>query len=249
MSAEHANFDQYDLSSLQMIIWSGATASESLIRKLLSICPRLSNSYGQTESVGSICFAGPTDDIDELANTVGAPVSCYQVRIVDNQGEQVAEGGSGEIQVRGDFIMQGYLNQPEKTAETIDADGWLKTGDLGLLREDGNVTLIGRLKEMFKSSGYNVYPREIEQVIEDYEGIELVAVVSVPDELFGEIGVAYIQIKEGIELTPEQLKSWCKSKMANYKVPKRFVVMDNLPLLPIGKIDKKSLSQLAQETA
>ena len=247
MSAEHANFDQYDLSSLQMIIWSGATASESLIRKLLSICPRLSNSYGQTESVGSICFAGPTDNIYELANTVGAPVSCYQVRIVDNQGEEVTEGGSGEIQVRGDFIMQGYLNKPEKTTETIDNDGWLKTGDLGLLREDGNVTLIGRQKEMFKSGGYNVYPREIEQVIEDYEGIELVAVVSVTDELFGEIGVAYIQAKEGIELTPEQLKSWCKSKMANYKVPKRFVLMNALPLLPIGKIDKKSLSQLAEK--
>ena len=105
--------------------------------------------------------------------------------------------------------------------------------------------MIGRLKEMFKSGGYNVYPREIEQVIEDYEGIELVAVVSVPDELFGEIGVAYIQTKEGIAFTPEQLKSWCKSKMANYKVPKRFIMMEALPLLPIGKIDKKSLSRLA----
>jgi len=247
MSVEHPDFHHYDLSALQMIIWSGAAASEPLIQKLLSICPRLSNSYGQTESVGSICFAGPTDDIDELANSVGAPVPCYEVRIVDERGSKVEVGESGEIQVRGDFIMQGYLNQPEKTAETIDSNGWLKTGDLGLVREDGNVTLVGRLKEMFKSGGYNVYPREIEQVLENFSGVELVAVVSSKDDLFGEVGIAYIQVKEGIKIEPEQLKSWCKSKMVNYKVPKKFVLMDSLPLLPIGKIDKKALSRMALE--
>jgi len=246
MSAEHENFKHYDLSSLQMIIWSGAAASEPLIKRLLTICPRLSNSYGQTESVGSICFAGPTDNIDELANTVGAPVSCYQVRIVDEKGNQVATGESGELQVRGDFIMVGYLNQPEKTAETITADGWLKTGDLGLLREDGNVTLVGRLKEMFKSGGYNVYPREIEQVIEEFKGVAVVAVVSKAEPLFGEVGIAYIQPHENLSLDLAQLKAFCKEKMANYKVPKQFILMDVLPLLPIGKVDKKALTVLAQ---
>jgi len=245
MSAEHENFSHYDLSSLQMIIWSGAAASDSLIQKLLTICPRLSNSYGQTESVGSICFAGPTDNIDELANTVGAPVPCYNVRIVDEQGKTVEVGKSGELQVQGDFIMAGYLNQPEKTAETIDDEGWLKTGDLGLLREDGNVTLIGRLKEMFKSGGYNVYPREIEQVIEEFSGVAVVAVVSIPDDLFGEVGVAYIQVTEKTDIDLTELKAWCKKKMVNFKVPKQFILLDTLPLLPIGKVDKKTLLKLA----
>jgi len=249
MSAEHESFSHYDMSSLQMIIWSGAAASDSLIQKLLAICPRLSNSYGQTESVGSICFAGPTDDIDELANTVGAPVPCYNVRIVDEQGKTVEVGKSGEIQVQGDFIMAGYFNQPEKTAEAIDDEGWLKTGDLGLLREDGNVTLVGRLKEMFKSGGYNVYPREIEQIIEEFNGVALVAVVSIVDTLFGEVGVAYIQPTEKADIDLAELKAWCKEKMANYKVPKQFIMMHTLPLLPIGKIDKKTLSKLALDTS
>jgi len=247
MSAEQPDFDQYDLSKLQMIIWSGAAASVPLIKQLLGICPRLSNSYGQTESVGSICFAGPCDNIDELANTVGAPVDCYQVRIVDEQGQQVDSGESGEIQVKGDFIMAGYLNQPDKTAETIDAEGWLKTGDLGQLREDGNITLVGRLKEMFKSGGYNVYPREIEQIIEGYSGVSLVAVVSVDDELFGEVGIAYLQPDTNLVIDIEELKTYCKTKMANYKIPKQFVSMESLPLLPIGKIDKKSLALIASK--
>ncbi len=246
MSAEADGFEEFDLSSLQMIIWSGAAASIPLINKLLKICPRLSNSYGQTESVGSICFAGPTDNIDELANSVGAPVPLYDVRIVNDKGEKVSVGESGEIQVRGDFIMAGYLNQPEKTAETIDDKGWLKTGDLGELRKDGNVTLVGRLKEMFKSGGYNVYPREIEQVIEEYQGVALVAVVSINDDLFGEVGIAYIQPNEEIVIDFDKLKSYCKDKMANYKVPKQFVILESLPLLPIGKIDKKALALQAK---
>ncbi len=246
MSAEADGFEEFDLSSLQMIIWSGAAASIPLINKLLKICPQLSNSYGQTESVGSICFAGPTDNIDELANSVGAPVPLYDVRIVNDKGEKVSVGESGEIQVRGDFIMAGYLNQPEKTAETIDDEGWLKTGDLGELRKDGNVTLVGRLKEMFKSGGYNVYPREIEQVIEEYQGVALVAVVSINDDLFGEVGIAYIQPNEEIVIDFDKLKSYCKDKMANYKVPKQFVILESLPLLPIGKIDKKALALQAK---
>ncbi len=246
MTMSLPQFPSYDLSSLQLVLWSGAAAPEETIRRLRAITPNLSNSYGMTETVGSVTFAGPCDDVDELANSVGYPVPDYEFRIVGTDNRPVAKGEPGEICVRGDFIMRGYWRRPKETAETIDADGWLHTGDLAVERPDGTIRLVGRLKEMFKSGGYNVYPREIEQVLESVPGVGMAAVVSVPDPVYDEVGHAFILREPGASVTPEALAAACRAKLANYKVPKRFVVEDELPLLPIGKLDKRLLKERAR---
>lgn len=242
------NFDDYDLSCVQLIGWGGAAASKDLISKLIEICPRLTSSYGLTESVGSITFISPCSDIDVLTQSIGEFVPDYETRIVDSNGDSVKTGEAGEIQVRGDFIMRGYWNQPEATFEAIDQDGWLHTGDIGLRREDGNIELVGRIKEMFKSGGYNIYPREIEQVIEKHPKVSTAAVIGIDDPVYQEVGQAYVQANPGVTITQEELQQHCRQHIANYKVPKQFIIENELPLLPIGKIDKQALKRLASES-
>ncbi len=242
------DFHQYDLSSLQLILWSGAAAPAATIRQLRSISPRLSNSYGLTETVGSVTFAGPCEDIELLAETVGHPVDDYEVRIVDQAGHPVPRGEPGEIVVRGDFVMRGYWRRPQETSETIDAQGWLHTGDLALERPDGAIKLVGRLREMFKSGGYNVYPREIEQVLEAQPGVAMAAVVGVPDPVFSEVGHAFVLRAPEALLDVAALDAACRSRLANYKIPKRITIADELPLLPIGKLDKRRLRDMALAT-
>jgi len=232
-----------DLSSIQLIVWSGASASEETIRQLREICPRLSNAYGMTETVGSVTFVPITDDIDILTNTVGRPVTEYELRLCDSSGADVQTKETGEIMVRGDFIMKGYWNREEATAEAINPEGWLHTGDLAIRRDDGNLQLVGRISEMYKSGGYNVYPREVEQVIESLPEVESVAVLGVADALYSEVGYAFVILKSGTSVTEEELRRHCSNSLANYKIPKKFFIENTLPLLPIGKIDKMALKR------
>ena len=134
--------------------------------------------------------------------------------------------------------MLGYLNRAEATHEAIDDRGWLHTGDLAVARPDGAIKLIGRLKEMFKSGGYNVYPREIEIALEAHPAVRLAAVIGVPDPLYVEVGHAFV-VADGV--TDAELREHCRTRLANYKVPKRFTISADLPLLPIGKVDKRAL--------
>ena len=227
-----------DLSSVQIIIWSGAAASRELILKLREISPRMSSSYGLTESVGSVTYVHDTEDLEILSDTIGWPHPAYEFRLAAPDGAPVPVGEPGEIQVRGDFIMLGYLNRAEATHEAIDDRGWLHTGDLAVARPDGAIKLIGRLKEMFKSGGYNVYPREIEIALEAHPAVRLAAVIGVPDPLYVEVGHAFV-VADGV--TDAELREHCRTRLANYKVPKRFTISADLPLLPIGKVDKRAL--------
>jgi len=243
MSLALPGFAQYDLSRVQIVAWSGAAAPADLIRRLREITPRLSNAYGMTETVGSVTFVAPCDDIDVLAHTVGKPVDQYEVRIAGPDGSALDTGRPGEIQVRGDFVMKGYWNRPEATLETLDAEGWLHTGDVGLWREDGNIVLVGRMKEMFKSGGYNVYPREIEIVLEEHPAVDMAAVIGMPDPLYGEVGHAFVIKARAGALDRTALLEHCRARLANYKIPKSFAIADELPMLPIGKIDKRALRE------
>ena len=157
----------------------------------------MSSSYGLTESVGSVTYVHDTEDLEILSDTIGWPHPAYEFRLAAPDGTPVPVGEPGEIQVRGDFIMLGYLNRPEATREAIDEEGWLHTGDLAVARPDGAITLIGRLKEMFKSGGYNVYPREIEIALEAHPAVRLAAVIGVPDPLYVEVGHAFV-VAEGV---------------------------------------------------
>jgi len=250
MSLDLPEAEKTDFSTLQMIAWSGAAAPKQLIERLHKITPNLSNAYGLTETVGSVTFTTAGADVDVLASSVGAPVPEYGFRIAGPDGTEATTGEDGEIQVRGDFIMRGYWNKPEATSEAITPKGWLCTGDIGRMRADGNVELVGRMKEMFKSGGYNVYPREVEIVLERHPAVAMAAVIGRPDPLFSEVGHAFIIPNVGMTVIGDDLNAFCRKHLANYKIPKAFSIEPNLPLLPIGKIDKNKLkAQLAKENA
>lgn len=241
-------FDTHDLSALELIVWEGAPMPEQLIRRLHDLLPgRLATNYGMTESTSAITVVPPTGDIDALANSVGVPFAGVEVRLVGEDGNVVAPGEPGEVQARSIYNMLGYWRRPKETAETLLPGGWLRTGDVAVQRPDGRYKLVGRLKEMFKSGGYNVYPREVELVLEAHPAVDLAAVVSCPDPLWQEVGVAYVIPRNPI--TAEALEAHCRVHLANYKIPKRFVIRSELPLLPIGKVDKVALRKLAAETA
>ena len=142
-------------------------------------------------------------------------------------------------------MMLGYWQNPEATQEAFTEDGWLKTGDLAEKTGEGNFKIVGRLKEMYKSGGYNIYPREIEILLESHPAVAIAAVVSVPDPLYSEVGHAFILLEEQQQASEQALKDFCRDKLANYKIPKRFILRDSLPMLPIGKVDKVALKQEA----
>jgi acyl-CoA synthetase (AMP-forming)/AMP-acid ligase II len=245
LTLDHPAFDPAMAASVQEIAWSGAMAAEDLVRRLHRICPELRSFYGMTETVGSVTYSDAGAAIADLARTIGRPDARYDVRIADRDGHPVPPGEAGEIQVRGDFVMKGYLNQPGATRQAFTADGWLHTGDAAVEEPDGQYRLIGRLREMFKSGGYNVYPREIEIALEAHPAVASVAVISTPDPLYGEVGSAFLTWKPGASSNEAALRAFCRERLANYKVPKYFHVLDEMPMLPIGKVDRAALKRSA----
>ncbi len=237
-----------DLSSLRRIIWSGAAAPAALVAELRELGVPLSTSYGMTETVGSVTYTADDDSDEVLTATIGKPDPRYEVRVARPDGSTCDTGEEGELLVRGDFIMSGYLNRPEATAETI-RDGWLHTGDAAVANDSGNLRLVGRLSDMYKSGGYNVYCREVESVLESHPAVALAAVVGVPDPLYGEVGHAFLIPEDGAEIDDESLKEHALQQLANYKIPKRFISEPELPRLAIGKVDKRELRRRAQPSS
>lgn len=235
-------YERCDLSSLQGIIWGGACASRELLENLARTgAKKLATSYGMTETTGSVTYTAEGADMDELVNTVGTPDPRYEVRIANPDGKAVKPGEEGEIQVRGDHIMLEYWRQREATAETIDEESWLHSGDVALLREDGKYAIRGRLSGMYKSGGENVYPREVERVLEEHSHVALAAVFGVPDSVYSEVGVAYVIREPGTAPNAEEIRAFCKERLVNFKVPKAVIIRDMLPMLPIGKVDRVTL--------
>ena len=243
MQLDLPDFDRFDLSSVQLILWEGAAMPRETIERLVAVHPRLATNYGMTETTSGITVLEPTAEIELLSASVGAPFPGVEVRLVDGEGRDVADGETGEVWARSAYNMLGYWNRPEATAEALDADGWFRTGDLAVRRPDGRYRIVGRLKEMFKSGGYNVYPREIEAVLEAHPSVVEVAVVSAEDPVWQEVGVAFVVADPPV--AAGELEAWCRERLANYKLPKRFVFEAALPLLPIGKIDKTALKRRA----
>jgi long-chain acyl-CoA synthetase len=232
--------DAQALASVQSLAWGGAAMPGSLIEQLQAWVPDLFNSYGLTECSGTITISERGASLDALTHTIGKPVNRDRVRIADAHDRPLPAGEGGEIQICGPHVFKGYLHNPTATQATFTGDGWLRTGDLGRVISDGSIRLLGRTREMFKSGGYNVYPREVETAIEAMPGVELCAVLGVPDVLWGEVGVAFVQA-DPAEVTEEALAAHCATRLARYKWPKRFVVRAALPLLPVGKVDKQAL--------
>ena len=244
MQLDHPGFKDFDLSSLELVAWGGAAMPRDGIARLQGIAPRLMQLYGMTETSANIVFGKEGAGIDELADSIGRPDAGVECRIVDVGGDNCPVGESGELQFKTDYFFLEYWNRPEASREAFTADGWLKTGDIGLWRMDGNIELVGRMSEMFKSGGDNVYPREVEVVLEGVPGVAMAAVIGVPDDLYQEVGFAFILLEQGQMISAEKLRAACKEKLANYKVPKQFEIRPDLPMLPVGKIDRQALKKI-----
>jgi len=246
---EHPDFEQTDFSSLELIGWGGAALPVPIIKRLQALAPRLINVYGMTETAANTTYTSPDADLIELSETIGRPSPHMPCRIVNSDGALCKTGEHGELQFKGDYLLLEYLNRPEATKNVYTDDGWLHTGDLGYWREEGTISLVGRLSDMFKSGGYNVYPREIENLLESHPAVEMAAVVGVPDDRFQEVGAAFVVLNRDKSLSKtaiETLKDYCKTHLANYKIPKTITLMKALPTLPVGKVDKAALKQQAQ---
>jgi acyl-CoA synthetase (AMP-forming)/AMP-acid ligase II len=240
------SFVPKELCHLNSICIGGGAVSAQTLAKLRQIGVPVFVEYGQTEttSSGSYSDDGATDEV--LTHCIGRFDPHFEFRIANAANQPCAIGEVGEIQARGQLIFVGYFADPIATAEAFSSDGWLHTGDLAMHRTDGNVILQGRSKEMIKSGGYNVYPREVEQLLETHPGISQVVVVGIPDARYGEAVHAVISCSDET-VTVKDLKDLCRQKLANYKVPKSFRVIPAFPLLSNGKIDRVGTRSFAGE--
>ena len=245
--ANAAEFDDVDLSSVELIAWGGARMPQDLIRNLVKKtgATQFTMGYGMTETVGGVTYCRLDDNLEVLSETIGTPDPRQPIRLWHEEERAACPGERGEIQVKGDFVMCGYWRREQATQEAFTEDGWMKTGDVAIVRPDGNLEIVGRLSEMFKSGGYNVYPREIELALEENENVALAAVVSRPDPTFQEVGHAFVMMESGRSISNEELKTFLKDRLANYKIPKSITQLEALPMLPIGKVDKKELKNIA----
>ena len=245
---DHTDFSATDLSSIREISCSGGTASKPLLERLVrEICPAITTMYALTEAAGAATAIPATDDIGLLAESVGTPLDDCDFRLVDESGQEVRKGEPGEICIRGPFIMKEYWRLPEATAQAIDSNGWLHTKDVAFERDDGNIVLVGRLSDMYKSGGYNVYPKEIEQALEAHPAVNLVCVVGAPDPVYGEVGYAFVTLTPGQSVDEQSLFDHCRQYLANYKIPKHVAIQTSLPLLPNNKPDIRRLKQVAHD--
>lgn len=245
LMVDHPAFEAADLSSIDLIAWGGAAMPAELLQRLIDKtgASQCTMGYGMTEVTGGVTYSGLTDSVELLSTTVGTPDERQPIRIWHPDGRESAVGEAGEIQAKGDYLMAGYWRNAEATAAAFTDDHWFCTGDLAVLRDDGYVQIVGRMSEMYKSGGYNVYPREVELALEEHPSLSMAAVVSIPDPKFQEVGVAYVMGDASLDAA--ELRAFAAERLANYKVPKQITVMDELPMLPIGKVDKKALQALA----
>lgn len=246
LAIDSPEFDGADLSSLQRIAL-GSLPFVEVMRKMGSRTNAVfSVSYGLTEASGGAVTCTPDDaSLEMVANTIGRAVPGIELCVVDPEGRRVGPGEAGELLVRDESLFLGYLGRPDVTARTIDEDGWLHTGDAVTFDEGGTYRMVGRLKEMFKSGGYNVYPTEIEIVLGSHPSVGAVCVVEAKDRLWGEVGVAFVVPKPGESASESELRDYAKGQLANYKVPKLIVIRGDLPQLPNGKFDKVQLREEA----
>ena len=241
MLMSEPDFAARDVSSIEYWLWAGSPAPAGLVARLHAMGARVGTAFGMTELGTYATFSDAGAGIEVLAESIGRPEPRYELRLAERSGRVPPRGGEGEIQARGDWVMNGYFNHPQATHEAFTADGWFRSGDIAVEREDGNWTLVGRLKEMFKSGGFNVYPREIEIAIEAHPAVAMAAVIGVPDPQWHEVGHAFVQAAPSAGVEAPALDAWCREHLANYKVPKAFEIVDELPRLAIGKIDKQAL--------
>jgi acyl-CoA synthetase (AMP-forming)/AMP-acid ligase II len=242
---DHPGRGAHDLSTLRVAVTGAADIPVELIRRVHEELPFsvIVTGYGLTEG-GTAAATSPGDPFEVIATTVGRPRPGFELRIVDGDRD-VEPGQPGEILLRGGSIMSHYLDDPEATAAALTADGWLHTGDLGVVGDDGCLRIVGRSKDLFIVGGFNAYPAEIENLLLGHPGIAQVAVIGVPDERLGEVGMAFVVPRTGADLAPADIIEWSREHMANYKAPRAVELVDELPLNATGKVEKNVLRERA----
>ena len=236
-----------DVSSLRIAVTGAADIPVELIRRVSEELPfeRIRTGYGLTEA-GTVTGSRPDDDFEHIATTVGVAWPGFDVRVVDGTNAPTPPGEPGELVVRGETVMRGYLDDPEATADAFDDAGFLHTGDLGTIDEDGYVRIVGRIKDMFIVGGFNAYPAEIENLLLRHPRISQAAVIGVPEARLGEVGMAFVVIDDnGPALDAAEVIAWSRDEMANFKVPRFVEFVDELPINATGKVMKDELRQRA----
>ena len=239
-----------DLGSLRIGIVAGGTLSdEQLAAVQQRICPNLQVAYSVTETSSTVSITRPEDPAEKRRFTVGRPLPGTVVRVLDAEGAELPVESVGEIAVRGPGVMSGYLRQPKETAAAIDDNGFLRTGDLGIIDEEGFVHLVGRRREVIIRSGLSVYPREVEQRLEAHPAVERAAAIGIPDDTLGEAICACLLLEEGALVTPEEIREWCRVALADYKVPDQVREFEEFPLTGSGKIRRVELARRISATS
>jgi len=240
---QHPGFDRSRVDTLRLAVTGAAVVPVELVVAMERDLgfETVLTAYGLTEACGVVTVCRREDAPEVIASTSGRAIPGVEVRIVDDDGAELAAGEPGEVLVRGYNVMREYFEDPEQTAEAIDADGWLHTGDVGVLDDAGYLRITDRTKDMFIVGGFNAYPAEIEQLLLAHPDIAQVAVVGIPDDRMGEVGVAWVVPAAGRTPEPDELISWAREHMANYKVPRHVHLIDALPLNASGKVLKFEL--------
>jgi fatty-acyl-CoA synthase len=243
----HPMFNMFDMSSLRTGIMAGALCPIELMRQVSDkMYMSITSVYGLTESSPGMTQTHIDDSFEVRCTTVGSHFPFVEVMVIDPEtGEECPVGVPGEMCCRGFNVMKGYYNNPQATAEIIDKNGFLHSGDIGVKDEDGNYRITGRIKDMIIRGGENIYPREIEEFLYHLDGVKDVQVAGVPSKKYGEEVGAFIIKKEGFDLVPEDIRDFCKNKIARYKIPKYVFFIDNFPMTGSGKIQKYKLREMS----
>lgn len=246
---DHPRFADFDLSSLRTGIMAGSPCPIEVMKRVIGKMnmAEVTIAYGMTET-SPVSFQSGTDDpIDRRVSTVGRVQPHLEVKIVDNEGRIVPRGQSGELCTRGYSVMLGYWDDEAKTKEAIDAGGWMHTGDLAVIDDEGFCNIVGRIKDMVIRGGENIYPREIEEFLYAHPKVLDVQVVGIPDQRFGEELCAWIILREGERLSEDEVREYCKGQIAHYKIPRYIRFVDSFPMTVTGKIQKFLIRQRMKE--
>jgi acyl-CoA synthetase (AMP-forming)/AMP-acid ligase II len=244
----HPNWRDWDISSYRFLSTGATVVPIELMKRLQAetTIAEITTGYGMTECAGSATHTRPGDPVERVAYTVGAAIEGTEIKLVGPDGRPVPTGEPGEVLIRDDKLLIEYLDNPEATRATLDAEGWLHSGDVGTLDAEGYLKLTDRLKDMYIVGGFNVYPAEIEKQMSGLPGIHQSAIIGVPDQRLGEVGHAFIVRSAGSTITAEEVIGWSKANLANYKVPRGVTFVDALPMNATGKVIKFALREMVK---
>lgn len=236
---------QYDLSTLRLCIVGGANVERELVQQISTHFPsaKIVNLYGLSETSGACVLSKLSDSVEKVGKSIGVPIGDFQMKVIDEQKRDLPLGKLGELAVKGACVAKGYFEMIDETKESFSFDDWLYTGDIVTMDEEQYIYFNGRKKEMYVQGGFNIFPAEIEEILVKHPKVSMVAGIGIPDQFLGEIGIYYVVPNQAETISVEELELYCSKYLADYKVPKKFLIVDSLPLTSSGKIQKAKLKE------